>query len=80
MSPEFERIILMLGALGFLTLYEIRRKFPQDRHTFNLMKLRDWIAWLDRNWPRILFTVVLIPGTGQVLTDLISKLAQTNGG
>jgi hypothetical protein len=66
MDPDWNAVTV-LGGLSLLVYYEIHRKFKQD-------KPKGAMDFLERNWPRILFTAVLIPGTGQVLTDWIVKL------
>lgn len=58
--------VVVLGALTLLVYYELHRKFKKEKPK----KIMDFIGV---NWPRMLFTAVLIPGTGRLLTEWISK-------
>ena len=62
------KVVMVLGGLALLVYYELHRKFKKE-------KPKTVMEFIGINWPRMLFTAVLIPGTGQVLTDWITKLA-----
>jgi len=59
--------ITVICGLAILTYYEIHRQWPKEK--------RPGVAqFVERNWPRILFTACLVPGAGQVLTAWIKQL------
>lgn len=61
--------ITVIAGLGMLVYYEIHRKFKVDRK-------KGWREFVERNWPRGIFTAVLVPGTANVLTDWILKIME----
>ena len=67
MSPELLHTIDVLGALAILAYYEVHRKFKTDKPKILLE------AFL-REWPRILFTVAIVPGAGKVVLEILEKL------
>ena len=60
--------ITVIAGLGMLVYYEIHRQFPKE-------KKRGWREFVERNWPRGIFTATLVPGTANVMTDWIQKVA-----
>ena len=67
MNPESLHMITVLGSLAILAYYETHRQFKQA-------KVKGMEAIL-REWPRVLFTIAIVPGAGKVVLDVIEKLA-----
>ena len=67
MSTELLHTITVLGALAILAYYETHRKFKQE-------KVKGVNA-IVREWPRVLFTVAIVPGAGKVALEVIVRLA-----
>lgn len=59
--------ITMIFGLGIFTYYEIHRQWPKEKHP-------GVAQFVERNWPRIIFSAILIPGTAQVLTEWLKTL------
>lgn len=59
--------ITILGGLAILTYYEIQRKFKKDKDP-------GMRAFFERNWPRVIFTAVLVPGAAQLILKWIKTI------
>lgn len=67
MSTELLHTITVLGALAILAYYEVNRKFKED-------KPKSLTDWLGIQWPRILFTIAIVPGAGKVFLEVVEKV------
>ena len=67
MNPELLHAIVVLGSLAILSYYEVNRKWKEA-------KPKTVVDWLGIQWPRILFTIAIVPGAGKVFLEIIEKV------
>ncbi len=64
--------LITISGMALMVYYETHRKFPKERHSFNPLKLGNWMSWLDRNWPRVLFSFVVAPAPSTLKFDWVA--------
>ena len=65
MTIDWHSLVLICGMAIFAE-YEIRRKWVRDIKPGPM-------SFADRNWPRMVFTVILTPGLANYILGLVTK-------